>query len=176
MNIAVALWKGFFILTTTVLRRGLSKRCKVNYLDPSAHVSPSQPSILLQEFETIKSDSKGKTHSQSVTSTLVLCSHRYGCHKHTFATWIVCQCQSLAYSTLIISSICKRWWYCIPFASLTPTDNPTSMKEPGMKYSFMSLLCPGLAGGMDLSHRIYITLPPCALWRLWDRCRVPEAG
>lgn len=46
MNIAADLLKGFFILTMTALRRGPSKRCKMNYLDASTHVSPSLPSFL----------------------------------------------------------------------------------------------------------------------------------
>lgn len=47
MNIVADLLKGFFILTMTALRRGPSKRCKMNYLDASTHVSTRLPSFLL---------------------------------------------------------------------------------------------------------------------------------
>lgn len=134
MNIAVALWKGFFILIT--LLRGLSKKMKSElswYNQPTYHLA----------FPSIHPSKNFRQSNQIATARVchlfTLCSHWYGFYKHGLVTWIVSQCQSLAYSTLIISSMCKQWWYCIPFASLTLPDNPTSMKEPGMKYRFMSL-------------------------------------
>ena len=171
MNIVLVLWKGFFILTMTVLRRAPSKTRKVNYLAVSAHVSSSLPSIPPSMNCRQSNQMASARHSQSVTFTFTLCSHRYGCHKHALATWMVCQCQSLAYGTLIISSICKQWWHCIPFASLTLPDNPTSMKEPSMRNEIQLYVVVSGSLVAWIYHTGFIFPSPCSLKALrWLPC------
>lgn len=140
-------------------------------ITPSTIYSPSNSFRQSNQMATV-------THSRCVTFTFPLCSQRDGCHKHPLTTWIVCQCQSLAYGTLIISSICKQWWYCIPFASLTLPDNPTSMKEPSMRNEIR--LCVIVPGSLVawIYHTGFIFCSLCSLKALRQLpcvCRVlPE--
>lgn len=130
--------KGIFHFNNSV-KRSIKKDEKwiIMIYQPTSHLAfPSiHPSKNFRQSNQIAT----AIHTARVCHLFTLCSHWYGFYKHGLVTWIVSQCQSLAYSTLIISSMCKQWWHCIPFASLTLPDNPTSMKEPGMKYRFMSL-------------------------------------
>lgn len=78
MNIVAALLKGFFILMMTVLRRSSSKRCKMNYLHASAHVSPTLPSILLPRISDNQLRQQGQAKCD-VHAGHILMPETYAC-------------------------------------------------------------------------------------------------
>lgn len=168
-HFAAALWKGFFILIA------LEKKCIRK--DENWIIVMNQPASHHLVFPSIHSSKKFRQSNQMATAIhtarvrhlFTPCSHWYGFYKHGLVTWIVSQCQSQAYCTLIISSMCKQWRYCIPFASLTLPDNPTSMKEPSMKYRFMSSSRTCWWHGF-IPQDLYFSA--CALQRLWEACCV----
>lgn len=172
MNIVVALWKGFFILMMTVLRRGLSKRCKVNYLDASTHVSPSLSSILPPRIFRQSNQIATARHAPGVWH-----SHLWCVHKDTGAinmhlppglcvsvkAWLIAP---LSYHPYVSSGGIVFRLHHLLSRIIRP-----QWRSPCMKYGFMSLSRAPWWHGF-ISQDLYFS--PRDLWRLSDGCRVPK--